>query len=59
MGELVAADESTQTKSLWIPQPSALAPGEFNDAAHTALSPQSGLISTWGKNGIGSGTLTR
>ncbi len=58
VGELGAADENTQTESLLIPQPSALAPGGFNNVAHTTLSPQSGLISTWGMNGIGCGTRT-
>ncbi len=37
VGELVAADEGTQTTSLWIRQLSALAPSGFNNAAHTTL----------------------
>ena len=52
VGELLAAGEGTQTKSLWILQPSHLLGSGSTTTPTTTLSPQSGLTSTWGKNGV-------
>ena len=53
VGELLAAGEGTQTKSLWILQPSHLLGSGSTTTPTTTLSPQSGLTSTWGKNSVG------